>query len=64
MATCKELDKSVGPTTCLTFLGIEIDTLTMELRDKLNQLEYLLDEWQFKKVAMLKQNAQISTWAP
>ena len=59
MATCKELGvplaahKLVGPTTCLTFLGIEIDILAVELRlprDKLNRLKDLLAEWQFKKV--------------
>ena len=57
--TCKELGiplaphKSVGPTTCLVFLGIEIDTIAMELRlpaDKLSNLKLLLAEWQFKKV--------------
>ena len=46
--------KLVGPTTCLTFLGIEIDTLAMELRlpqKKLNSgLKDLLSKWQFKKV--------------
>ena len=59
MDTCRQLEvplaahKSVGPTTCLTFLGIEIDMLAMELRlprDKLNRLKDLLAEWQFKKV--------------
>ena len=59
MATCSELGvplaahTSVGPTTGITFLGIEIDTLAMELRlprDKLNRLKDLLLEWQFKKV--------------
>ena len=57
--TCRELGiplaphKTVGPTTCLVFLGIEIDTIAMELRlpqDKLRKLQELLQEWQFKKV--------------
>ena len=56
---CKELGiplaphKSVGPATCLTFLGIEIDTQAMELRlplEKLHNLRDLISEWQFKKV--------------
>ena len=44
--------KTVGPTTCLIFLGIEIDTTRMELRlphEKLSRLLELLQEWQFKK---------------
>ena len=57
--SCRELGiplaahKSVGPTTCLVFLGIVIDTITMELRlpqEKLSKLKDLLSEWQFKKV--------------
>jgi len=43
-----EADKSEGPASCITFLGIELDTLTMELRlpgDKLNNLQRLLKEW-------------------
>lgn len=40
--------KSEGPTTCLTFLGIEIDTVAGQLRlptDKLDRLRALLSEW-------------------
>ena len=53
--TCRELGiplaphKTVDPTTCLVFLGIEIYTIAIELRlpqDKLRKLQ----EWQFKKV--------------
>ncbi|MCG8624736.1 MAG: hypothetical protein MJE68_22410 [Proteobacteria bacterium] len=56
--TCQELGiplaphKTVGPSTCLVFLGIEIDTIAMELRlpqEKLHKLQELLREWQFKK---------------
>ena len=45
--------KCMGPSTCLVFLGIEIDTIAMEFRlpqEKLSKLEELLSEWQFKKV--------------
>ena len=45
--------KTVGPTTCLTFLGITIDTLANELRlppDKLTRLRSLLAEWGDRKV--------------
>ena len=41
-------DKTEGPTTQLTFLGIEIDTVAMEARlpeEKLLRLHSLLDEW-------------------
>ena len=56
--TCQELGiplaphKTVGPSTCLVFLGIEIDTIAMELRlpqEKLHKLQELLQEWQLKK---------------
>ena len=62
--TCKELGiplaphKSVGPTTCLISLGIEIDSVAMELRlpcDKLHRLKELLSKWQFKKVCSKEQ---------
>ena len=62
--TCKELGvplaphKSVGPTTCLVFLGIEIDSRAMELRlpqDKLQALKELLKEWQLKTVCSKEQ---------
>ena len=41
-------EKFEGPTTCIIFLGIEIDTITEEVRlprPKLLQLQVLLDEW-------------------
>ena len=40
--------KTCGPTTCLTFLGIEINTEVVELRlpdDKLQRLQSILQEW-------------------
>ena len=45
-------DKCEGPTTCLTFLGIEIDTLAMELRltqVKLARLKGEITAWQGKR---------------
>ena len=44
--------KRDGPTTCLTFLGIEIDTMASELRlprDKLQRLQACLEEWRDKR---------------
>ena len=41
-------DKTEGPSTCLTILGIEVDSVTMELRlpnDKLERLSGLLALW-------------------
>ena len=46
------LQKTCGPTTCLTFLGIEINTEVGELRlpdDKLLRLQSILQEWDNKK---------------
>ena len=44
--------KSEGPATRLTFLGIEIDSVAMQLRlpeDKLAKLQKLLVQWRGKK---------------
>ena len=41
--------KVEGPTTCLTFLGIEIDSVAQELRlppEKLRRLISMLSEWE------------------
>ena len=48
-----EEEKSEGPATTITFLGIEIDTVAMETRlpqDKLDQLKEVLSIWRGKKV--------------
>ena len=47
-----EFDKSEGPTTALAFLGIELDTVTLELRlplSKLEQLKSTLSVWRGRK---------------
>ena len=47
-----EVDKSEGPTTALTFLGIELDTVALELRlplPKLEQLKSTLSVWRGHK---------------
>jgi hypothetical protein len=46
-----EPDKTEGPTTCLTFLGIELDTVSMTARldaEKLAQLQQELSGWRVK----------------
>lgn len=54
MSACRELGvpiathKCEGPSACLTFLGIEVDTQNLELRlpeEKLDRLKKLLVEW-------------------
>ena len=50
-------DKCVGPTTCLVFLGIELDSIRMTARlpaDKHAELIALLDEWANKRWCKLK----------
>ncbi|XP_065197849.1 uncharacterized protein LOC135829374 [Sycon ciliatum] len=47
-------DKVVGPSTCVTVLGIEIDSATGELRlptDKLRALQHLLQSWSTRHTA-------------
>ena len=49
--------KLEGPTECLTFLGIEIDTQVMVLRlpaSKLEELRLLVAQWQGRKFCMKK----------
>ena len=50
--------KRDGPTTCLVFVGIQIDTVTGELRlpdEKLHRLKTLLQDWDAKKTCQRKQ---------
>ncbi len=45
-------DKLEGPSTCLTFLGIELDTVRLELRlplQKLHRLQLTLHNWSHSK---------------
>ena len=62
--TCKVLGvpiaehKRDGPTTCLTYLGIEVDTVASQLRlpqEKLQRLRTLLVEWGDRKVCERRQ---------
>ena len=49
-----EPEKTVGPTTTLTFLGIEIDSVSLQLclpHDKLVDLKESLTQWQEKTSA-------------
>lgn len=64
LAECKRLGvpiaahKTEGPAPCLTFLGIEIDASTGELRlpdPKLHRLQAVLREWGDKKVCQRKE---------
>ena len=50
-------DKCVGPTTCLIFFGIELDSLKMTARlpaVKRAELVTMLDEWANKRTCRLK----------
>ena len=52
------LPKREGPTTCLTFLGIELDTEAMELRlpaEKLAHLRTLISKWSTAKFCKRKE---------
>ena len=63
-AVCEELGvpltshKKEGPLTCMSFLGIELDTVAGELclpSEKLHRLRALLQEWAHKKVCTRKE---------
>ena len=54
--------KCVWPTTCLTFLGIELDSNRMIARlpaDKLAELVEILQEWATKKSCKLKERQSL-----
>ena len=64
LALCKELgipmaaDKTEGPTTCLIFLGIMIDTIAMRASlspERLAEFTQLIDDWGRKKQASVKE---------
>lgn len=51
-------EKAVSPTTIMTFLGIEVDSNSMEIRvpqDKLDDIFSILDRWASKKSATKRQ---------
>ena len=56
-------NKTVGPTTCITFLGLEIDTVLMLVRippEKLDKLKFMLDQVLSKKKMALKELESIT----
>ena len=62
-------DKTEGPVTCLTFLGVELDTVAMEARlsaAKLLELQQLISEWGMKSTASIRELQTLQgvlTWA-
>ncbi len=55
-----EEDKSVGPTTTITFLGIELDSVGLTIRlpeDKLKNLRKILKTWRGRKAGKKKRIA-------
>ena len=62
-----EPSKLVGPVTCLTFLGIEIDTMALQIRlpeDKLTNLRRELSQVVSKRVIDLKESTVIHYRSP
>ncbi len=52
------LHKKEGPATCLTYLGIELDTVAMEIRlpaQKLHRLKHTIQKWVSMKFCKRKQ---------
>ena len=52
------VNKLEGPTTCLDFLGFELDSQMMEVRlprEKLSKLQHLIHQWVEKKSCTLKE---------
>jgi hypothetical protein len=56
-------DKTEGPTTCLTFLGIQLDTVAMRAslpQSKLQELQQLTSDWSEKSHASCKECESLS----
>jgi hypothetical protein len=69
LALCAKLgvpmaaDKAEGPTTCLTFLGIELDTVAMEARlpgRRLAELRLLLKGWTGRQICSILDLQQLT----
>ena len=59
--------KTIWPTTCLEFLGLELDSIAMEAclpEDKLTYLCSCLMEWQACKHCTLKDIQELMVWLP
>ena len=50
MGTPLEKDKCKGPTSVLTFLGMELDSINMEIQLPMERLRRLLADWVGRKV--------------
>ena len=62
-----EEDKSVGPTTTITFLGIELDSVGLTIRlpeDKLKNLRKILKTWRAGKKRELLSDHCVKSSSP
>ena len=60
-----EPEKTEGPATSITFLGIEIDTVALEIRlprDKLSVLKSTLQTWRGRKKSLQKAGVTVTDW--
>ena len=64
LEVCKELgvtvalEKCEGPSVCIVFLGIEIDSVNMEMcfpRDKFERLKEMIKNWRGSKSCMKRE---------
>ena len=56
-------DKGEGPATCMSILGIEVDSEAQELRlpqDKLERLKQIIQQWRGKKCCTLRELQSIT----
>ena len=61
-----EPDKDEGPATTISFLGLELDTMAMEVwlpAEKLKRLKALIASWRGRK-ACKKERFTLNDWPP